>query len=135
MFERWFKKTDTSVIAPQTELPPELSQARGAVEEGIYRGDLSAPTGKGFDATPLTQQAERESRTGGSIYALPNSSTDDWQGGKVEQVSAAPATAGEDTTAEQQALLRGIKQMQTDHPESFEKPAVHSEEPDKRQAA
>ncbi|QQR78738.1 MAG: hypothetical protein IPJ68_00410 [Candidatus Moraniibacteriota bacterium] len=135
MFKEWFKKSDTSVIAPQTELPPELSRAQGAVEEGIYRGDLSAPTGKGFDATPLTQQAERESQTGGSIYALPNASHDDWQGGRVEQVSAAPGTAEEDATAEQEKLLHSIKQMQTDHPESFEKPAARPGESDERQAA
>ncbi|MGB4833594.1 MAG: hypothetical protein WBP40_01025 [Candidatus Moraniibacteriota bacterium] len=135
MFKEWFKKSDTSVIAPQTELPPELSRAQGAVEEGIYRGDLSAPTGKGFDATPLTQQAERESQTGGSIYALPNASHDDWQGGKVEQVSATPGTVEEDTADEQERLLHSIKQMQSRYPESFEKPAARPGESDERQAA
>lgn len=135
MFERWFKKTDTSVIAPQTELPPELSQAQGAVEERIYRGDLSTPSERGFDATELAERAKREGRSGGSVYALPNSSTDDWQGGKVEQVSAAPATAEVDTTAEQQVLIHRIGQMQPRHPESFEKPAARPGESDERQVA
>ncbi|MFZ1655017.1 MAG: hypothetical protein WBO92_01955 [Candidatus Moraniibacteriota bacterium] len=133
MFKEWFKKSGTSVIAPQTELRPELSRAQGTVEERIYRD--SGDAGKGFDATPLIEQAAREGQAGGSVYAVPNVSHDDWQGGRVEQVSAAPGTAEEDTTAEQEKLLHSIKQMQTDHPESFEKPAARPGESDERQAA
>lgn len=127
MFEGWFKRPDALDKVSQVEPSQEPSRPQGAVEESIYRG---VPSERGFDATPLTEQAERESQERGSVYALPNAPHARGLGEQVEPVTAETYgnTVAEDTTDAQQELLDRIKATQASHPESFEKPPVDPEE-------